>query len=106
MAEPLICPSILASDFAMLGEEIRALDAAGADWIHEVKFDGYRIQLRVLDGKAVLRTRKGLDWTARFAAIASIDITSFMPFSLFGTNNTRMPAASGINIGKSIVFIL
>ncbi len=50
----------------------RLVDAppSGADWIHEVKFDGYRIQLRVLDGKAVLRTRKGLDWTARFAAIA------------------------------------
>ena len=42
----------------------------GAGWVHEVKFDGYRMQLRVADGKAVLRTRKGLDWTAKFAAIA------------------------------------
>src|SRR5216684_2187900 len=39
-------------------------------WAHEVKFDGYRLQLRVENGKAVLRTRKGLDWTAKFAAIA------------------------------------
>ena len=39
-------------------------------WAHEVKFDGYRLQLRVEDGKAVLRTRKGLDWTAKFSAIA------------------------------------
>ena len=30
MAAPLICPSILASDFARLGEEVRALDAAGS----------------------------------------------------------------------------
>src|SRR5216683_8335594 len=43
---------------------------AGRGWAHEVKFDGYRLQLRVEDGKAVLRTRKGLDWTAKFAAIA------------------------------------
>ena len=43
---------------------------AGADWVHEVKFDGYRMQLRIEDGKATLRTRKGLDWTAKFAAIA------------------------------------
>jgi bifunctional non-homologous end joining protein LigD len=43
---------------------------SGAGWGHEVKFDGYRLQLRVEDGKAVLRTRKGLDWTAKFTAIA------------------------------------
>jgi bifunctional non-homologous end joining protein LigD len=39
-------------------------------WGHEVKFDGYRLQLRVEDGEATLRTRKGLDWTEKFAAIA------------------------------------
>lgn len=43
---------------------------SGADWVHEIKFDGYRLMLRVEDGKAVLRTRKGLDWTQRFRAIA------------------------------------
>jgi bifunctional non-homologous end joining protein LigD len=42
----------------------------GAEWVHEIKLDGYRIQLRVEDGTAVMRTRKGLDWTAKFAAIA------------------------------------
>jgi bifunctional non-homologous end joining protein LigD len=41
-----------------------------ADWVHEVKFDGYRIQLRVEGGRAVLRTRKGLDWSERFPEIA------------------------------------
>jgi bifunctional non-homologous end joining protein LigD len=39
-------------------------------WAHEVKFDGYRAQLRIEKGKVVIRTRKGLDWTERFAAIA------------------------------------
>jgi bifunctional non-homologous end joining protein LigD len=43
---------------------------SGVNWVHEVKFDGYRMQLRVEDGKATLRTRKGLDWTAKFSAIA------------------------------------
>ena len=46
----------------------RAPSAAG--WAHEVKFDGYRLQLRVEDGEAALRTRTGLDWTDRFGAIA------------------------------------
>lgn len=42
----------------------------GGSWAHEVKFDGYRLQVRVENGKAVIRTRKGLDWTAKFGAIA------------------------------------
>jgi bifunctional non-homologous end joining protein LigD len=41
-----------------------------AGWGHEIKFDGYRMQMRVADGKATLRTRKGLDWTDRFPEIA------------------------------------
>jgi bifunctional non-homologous end joining protein LigD len=43
---------------------------SGEGWCHEIKFDGYRMQLRVEDGKAVLKTRKGLDWTDKFGAIA------------------------------------
>src|SRR3954464_7441342 len=43
----------------------------GEGWCHEIKFDGYRVQLRVEDGKATLKTRKGLDWTDKFQAIAS-----------------------------------
>jgi bifunctional non-homologous end joining protein LigD len=42
----------------------------GSDWVHEVKFDGYRMQMRVENGKARLFTRKGLDWSDKFAAIA------------------------------------
>jgi bifunctional non-homologous end joining protein LigD len=43
---------------------------AGPGWIHEVKFDGYRIQLRAESGNARLSTRKGLDWTDKFPEIA------------------------------------
>jgi len=43
---------------------------SGEGWCHEIKFDGYRVQLRVEGGEARLKTRKGLDWTDKFAAIA------------------------------------
>ena len=40
----------------------------GGDWVHEIKFDGYRIQMRVENGAVTLKTRKGLHWTAKFGS--------------------------------------
>ncbi len=47
-------------------------DAApkGSGWVHEIKLDGYRVQLHVKDARAVLYTRNGLNWTDKFATIA------------------------------------
>lgn len=39
---------------------------AGARWLHEIKFDGYRLQARIEAGRVKLLTRSGLDWTKKF----------------------------------------
>jgi bifunctional non-homologous end joining protein LigD len=44
---------------------------AGDRWIHEVKFDGYRVQAHLASEEVKVFTRRGNDWTSRFATIAS-----------------------------------
>lgn len=43
---------------------------AGEKWVHEIKFDGYRLQPALEKGGVTIRTRRGLDWTDRFPSIA------------------------------------
>jgi bifunctional non-homologous end joining protein LigD len=44
---------------------------SGSQWLHEIKFDGYRLLGYVAGGESRLRTRNGKDWTDRFPAVAA-----------------------------------
>jgi bifunctional non-homologous end joining protein LigD len=50
---------------------LRSTAPTGDGWVHEIKFDGYRIQARLDQGKVRLLTRKGLDWTEKFPNVAA-----------------------------------
>jgi len=58
-------PAFLEPQLATLVDEV----PAGNSWIHEIKYDGYRLLLSVGDGVATAWTRKGLDWSDKFKAL-------------------------------------
>src|ERR1700675_2647431 len=54
---------------------LKAKAPSGNQWLHEIKFDGYRVQVHLNKGKKRVFTRNGLDWTKRFSVIAgALDI--------------------------------
>jgi bifunctional non-homologous end joining protein LigD len=59
-------PDFIPPQLALLGDHV----PSGKDWVHEIKFDGYRIQAHVQNKKVHLLTRKGLDWTEKYQSIA------------------------------------
>lgn len=73
-ADPM--PEFVAPCLATLSADL----ARGDAWVHEIKFDGYRLQARIESGEVRLLTRTGLDWTSRFgtlvAALGQLPVTS------------------------------
>src|ERR1700723_1659241 len=54
---------------------LKARAPQGDHWLHEIKFDGYRVQIHLNKGRRKVFTRTGLDWTKRFSVIAgALDI--------------------------------
>jgi bifunctional non-homologous end joining protein LigD len=69
---------------------------SGDRWLHEIKFDGYRMQLRLEKGRAKLLTRSGLDWTQKFQAIAKAAIDLPVKAGLFDGEVVSLDA-SGVS---------
>src|SRR5689334_22275190 len=65
-ARPSEMPGFVAPQLAAA----RARAPSGDHWLHEIKYDGYRVQLHVDKQRRTIFTRTGLDWTKRFSVIA------------------------------------
>ena len=61
-----ISPGPRISFIPIASPKLRSAPPTGPDWLHEVKFDGYRIQAQVSEGEVKVLTRAGLDWTGKF----------------------------------------
>jgi bifunctional non-homologous end joining protein LigD len=59
-------PEFIEPELATLVKEAPAAE----DWVHEMKYDGYRMLCRIQNGQAKMYSRNGKDWTDRFAAVA------------------------------------
>ena len=66
-SKPSAMPGFVPPQLASL----KSKPPAGDNWLHEIKYDGYRLQIHLDKGRVTIRTRTGLDWTKRFSAIAA-----------------------------------
>jgi ATP-dependent DNA ligase len=89
----------------------------GPDWLHEIKFDGYRMHARLDRGAVRLLTRTGLDWTHKYPAIAAAVSTlparqAYLDGELCGirpggtTSFSLIQNASETGNGDALVFFL
>jgi DNA ligase D-like protein (predicted ligase) len=70
---------------------------SGAQWVHEIKLDGYRMAARIDNGRAQLLTRTGLDWTGKYpsavAALSNVNVkTAYLDGELCGVNEAGLPS--------------
>ena len=85
--------------------------SAGPEWLHEVKFDGWRMQLHVDDNQATLYSKNGTDFTKRFRAlrhtIAKIPAKSaIIDCELVACDETGMPCARTLSVLARLLAIL
>ena len=68
----------------------------GERWLHEIKFDGYRVQVQLRDAAVKVFTRRGNDWTNRFRKIAA-DACHMNAGSAIIDSEVIVPSANGVS---------
>ena len=101
-ASPIIAPSILASDFARLGEEAKAVEAAGADWLHVDVMDGHFVP-NITIGPDVVKALKPLVKIPFDVHLMIAPVDPYIPaFADAGADIITVHAEAGPHLHRSL----
>lgn len=97
-----IAPSLLAADFARLGEEVAAIDAAGADWLHLDIMDGHFVP-NISYGPAVVKALRGRTRMPFDVHLMISPVDPFLPaFAEAGADRISLHAEAGPHLHRSL----